>query len=145
MISITDRIRLNQLAQGILEIGQGEQCLRSLREADQRLVMFELNFMIANASPRPGDALSAVALSGLKPTYTPCVLIQKGALPEQLAKIVNLPANELLKSFRFLLALLGVSDRRRRIEKPLDTKHWWHRDLSNPTVISEIEREFGSS
>jgi len=139
---IDDQILLNQLAQGVVDAREGERWFNSLGEGEKRRALQDLNFMILNAKLRSDDAPAAIAKSGLKPTYTPCVLLQKGA---QLGKIANLPESELPKAFVLLVALLGVCDERRRREKPLDTgNHWWHRDLSDPTVIALIRREFGN-
>jgi hypothetical protein len=72
-------------------------------------------------------------------------LLTKGEVRSQLAKIADLPENELHKAFRLLVALLGVCDRRRRQEKPLNTQnHWWHRDLTDPEVIRDLKEKFGS-
>jgi hypothetical protein len=142
---IEEKILLNQLAQGILKFQEGERWFLSLGGNDRRAALGELNMMIVNTHPRKEDIPIAITSSGLKPTYTPCVLLQNGEILA-LGKIAGLPDNELLKAFRLLVALLSVSDRRRRTEKPLDTRnHWWHRDLSDLNVIAAIKQEFGST
>ncbi|WP_327739315.1 DUF5958 family protein [Streptomyces nojiriensis] len=46
----------------------------------------------------------------------------------QPAKIINLPQDERVKSFRLLVALLGVADKRRRERFCADwCGHAWHR------------------
>jgi Family of unknown function (DUF5958) len=144
-MKIDEQILLNQLAQGLIDLSEGERWFRTLGEGEKRAVLQDLNFMIANSSPHAEDVAEAIRGSGLKPTYTPCVLLKTGDLRLQLAKLANLPENELAKAFRLLLTLFGVSDGRRRREKPIDTEnHWWHRDLNDPMVIAKIKQEFGS-
>ncbi len=144
-MDIDNQILLNQLAQGLSDIREGGVWFIALEENERRAALRELNFMIAQASPRNEDVANAITKSGLKTTYTACVLLKTGEMRERLAKIANLPENELLKAFRLLIALLGVCDGRRRVEKPLDTvNHWWHRDLNDPKVIALIRQEFGS-
>jgi hypothetical protein len=145
-MNIDEQILLNQMAQDIIDSPTGEHWFISLGEGEKRAALRDLNFMIAQASPRNEDAPNAIAKSGLQATYTPCVLLKTGELRLQLAKIANLPENELLKAFRLLIALLGICDSRRRQEKLLDTrKHWWHRDLSDPKVVTLIKQEFGAA
>jgi len=143
-MTIDEEILVNQLAQGIVEMQAGENWFAGLTESTQRSVLQELNVFIANASPHSEDAAKAVAISGLKPTFTPCVLLTTGlSIRHQVAKISNLPGAELGKSFSLLIALLAVADTRRRTTKPLDTtNHWWHRDLRDAYVLNAIRQEF---
>ncbi len=144
-MNIDEKILLNQIAQDVIDIEEGERWFLLLGETQRRAVLRELNFMIANAGPRNEDVPDAIAKSGLKKTFTPCVLLKTGEIRIQLAKIANLPEDELLKAFRLLIALLSVCDGRRRREKPVDTEnHWWHRDLTDPQVVARIKEEFGS-
>ncbi len=141
-MEIDELILIHQLAQGLIDTDAGERWFVSLGTAEKTAALRDVNFMIANASPRREDIPKAIEKSGLKTTSTPCVLLRSGEVRTQIAKIANLPENELLKAFRLLLALLGVCDLRRRTEKPLDIRnHWWHRDLKDPAVISEIRHE----
>ena len=65
--------------------------------------------------------------AGLRPTHTAAVLIVRGRLAGQLSKIVNLPDEERVKSFRLLVALLGVADKRRRERcRATGCSHAWH-------------------
>jgi hypothetical protein len=143
-MTIDEKILVNQLAQGIIEIQAGIAWFSSLDLPTRRSALAECNVFIANANPRPEDAANAVSASGLKPTFTPCILLMTGAsIREQIAKIANLPESELEKAFRLLIALFGIADTRRRTLKPLDTKnHWWHRDLRDESVLTSIRREF---
>lgn len=142
-MTIDEEILVNQLAQRVVEMKVGESWFAGLRESTQRSVLRELNVFIVNASPHSEDAANAVALSGLKSTFIPCVLLTTGpSLQHQLAKISNLPRAELGKAFPLLIALLAVADTRRRTT-PLNTaNHWWHRDLRDERVLDAIRQEF---
>jgi hypothetical protein len=143
-MTIDEEILVNQLAQGIVEMQAGESWFAGLTDSTQRSVLRDLSVFIANASPHSEDATRAVAISGLKPTFTPCVLLTTGlSIRHQLAKISNLPQAELGKAFLLLIALLAVADTRRRTTNPLNTtNHWWHRDLRDACVLDAIRQEF---
>ncbi|MFJ7270982.1 DUF5958 family protein [Streptomyces sp. NPDC099050] len=76
---------------------------------------------------QPDVTLNELA-QGLRPTHTPAVLIVRGPIRHQLAKIIALtPLDERRKAFRLLVALLGIADERRR-ERFCSggCGHWWH-------------------
>lgn len=140
---IDDAILINQLAQQLVAMDVGEKWFNSLNVDLQRKVLREINVMILQASPLPEDAALAISTSGLKATLTPCVLVAKPNIREQLAKIANLPDTEFSRVFKLLIAFLGVADKRRRDTKPMDSvSHWWHRDLGNPDVLADIRGRY---
>ncbi|WP_255431316.1 DUF5958 family protein [Streptacidiphilus sp. PB12-B1b] len=74
------------------------------------------------------DAPESIRSAGIRPTHTPAVLIARGQMSVQLAKVVGLPQDERVKAFRPLVALLGVADRRRRERFcAAGCSHAWHR------------------
>ena len=124
-------------------MGEGKAWFAGLSTEYKRKVLRWTNAVISQARPQPDDAVSAIAVSGLKSTLTPCVLLSKPNIGLQLAKIANLPETELINAFRLLIALLAVADQRRRESKPIDTaNHWWHRDLRDTAVLDEIRRQY---
>jgi len=142
-MDIDHEILVNQMAQGIVQFGDGERCFSTLDLNSKRGMLREINAMILQAHPKPEDAISTIAASGLKETLTPCVLLSRPDIKAQLAKLANLPEPELINAFRLLVHLLGIADKRRRETTPLDVvNHWWHRDLRNPHVIAEIRAHY---
>jgi hypothetical protein len=138
-MTIRDELLLNQVAQGVLTAGDGATWFQALQADCQREVLRWLANMATQAGARTEDAEPAIRTAGLKPTLTPCVLLTKEYLPVQLAKIVNLPAGESLKSFRLLMALFQIADARRRaIRCAGGCSHWWHRDLADAGVVDEL-------
>nr|WP_280900806.1 DUF5958 family protein [Streptomyces sp. SAI-133] len=72
------------------------------------------------------DGPESIRRAGIRPTHTPAVLITRGHLTEQLAKIIKIPPDERVKAFRLLIALLGVADDRRRRFCADGCGHAWH-------------------
>ncbi len=138
-MNLRDEVLLNQIAQGVRPVQEGNAWFAAL-PGDRRLEILRwLANMATHAGARMGDAEAAIRDAGLKPTATPSVLLSKDNLPVQLAKIVNLPADEQPKAFRLLTALFRVADARRRaVQCAGGCSHWWHRDLSDGGVVEEL-------
>ncbi len=118
---------LNELAQGLRPIGQGVEWFEALPSEDQWEVLRELGGYCVQARATVEDGPESVRTAGLRLTHTPAVLMTRGELAGQLTKIINLPQDERVKAFRLLVALLGVSDKRRRERFCADKcTHAWH-------------------
>lgn len=136
---LEQEIFLNQLAQGVRNVDEGQNWFAALSMEEQRGVLTALANMAVQAGALKSDAVKAIESAQMKPTYTPCVLLQRDNLAVQLAKIVNLEGDEQRKSFKLLLALFRIADARRRtVQCVQGCNHWWHRDLSDPVVIDNI-------
>ncbi|WP_051805391.1 DUF5958 family protein [Streptomyces sp. NRRL F-2747] len=121
-------VMLNMLAQDLRPIEEGVEWFEALPTENQFEVLLELCGHCMQARATEEDGPESVRRAGLRPTYTPAVLIMRGQLNVQLGKIINLPQDERLKSFRLLVALLAVSDERRREQFCADgCGHAWHR------------------
>lgn len=119
--------RLNRLAQDLDPLDGGEAWFRSLSFESRQGTLRTLAAMILQAHPSGDVVERAVQQSGLKQTYTPVGLLRSGPLPDQLAKIANLPVDESIKSFRLLVGLLAEADRdRRNRDCAGGCAHWWH-------------------
>jgi hypothetical protein len=140
---IESEITLNQIAQGVLPAQSGDDWFLAASEPAQRDILRLLAHMILQARATTDDVQVAIAQSGLKPSYTPCVQLLNGRLNIQLSKVVRLPEAELLKSFQLLIALFMIADDRRRIECDNQCEHWWHTNLSDEETLKRIRRKFG--
>lgn len=128
---------LNELAQGLRPMPQGVVWFEGLEAEHQLVVLRELAYYCMQAGAVAEDGPESVQLAGIRVTHTPAVLITRGRLPGQLAKIVNLPQDEHVKAFRLLVALLTVADGRRRERYcAAGCGHAWHH-LKN---LRETER-----
>lgn len=120
-------IILNELSQGLRPLQEGIDWFEALPLDERRDVIRELSSYSLQARAATEDAAESIARAGVKPTATPAVLISRGPIREQLAKMGSLPEAEMEKSFRILLALLSISDaRRREIDCANGCTHSWH-------------------
>lgn len=139
MVELKRELLLNLLAQHQVGLRDGITWFKNLTPEHQWTVLIDLNYMALQAGARSEDVALAATEFGVKSTYTPYVLLTKGELRAQTAKVVNLPENEREKSFRLLLGLLSVADKRRRGAKCIDgCSHWWHQDLKITDEILEF-------
>ncbi|NKC16808.1 MAG: hypothetical protein GKR94_32830 [Gammaproteobacteria bacterium] len=149
-MSLEIEIYLNQLAQGIKSVNKAVEWFVDLADNFQLDVLTKLAFFILQAGGLGRDVEEAIFLSGLRKTYTPCQLLLKAQrdepegnilLKQVLTKAINLPENERQKSFRLLLALFSIADKRKRSRGLDPDKYWWHRDLSDDVIVDEILSE----
>ena len=119
---------INRLAQGLVPVEAGISWFAALAPADRQCAMQTLWLCCDQSGILPSDVDAAISLAGLKPTFTPCVMLKKAARPRlALESIIALPENEQLKSFRLLLALFAIADKRRRETRCKDgCQHEWH-------------------
>ncbi|GAB6098008.1 hypothetical protein JCM14469_42620 [Desulfatiferula olefinivorans] len=131
MIDKKESLFLNSLAQGIRPIREGTDWFETLSFEKQLEILREISVYAQQAGVRESDVQNAIYKSGLKSTYTPCILVSKGNLKVQLAKVLNLPKVEYIKVFILLLSLLSVADERRMNNQCKDgCSHWWHQDIN---------------
>ncbi|MCT9929555.1 DUF5958 family protein [Planotetraspora sp. A-T 1434] len=118
---------LNELAQDLRPMSWGVVWFENLTAEDQLVVLGDLANYCIQAGAVVEDGPESVLLAGIRLTHTPAVLITRGRLAEQLAKIINLPQDERAKAFRLLIALLTVADGRRRERYCAGgCSHAWH-------------------
>lgn len=137
------QIVLNQIVQGVIAAKDAVVWFLSLADELKRTALRELAAMTLQAGAVPADVEEAVSRSGSKGTCTPAVLLSKGPLKVQVARVIGLPAQEMERSFRLLVSLVAIADERRRATRcDLGCEHWWHQDLSDPRIVDQIRREY---
>ncbi|MET8577792.1 MULTISPECIES: DUF5958 family protein [unclassified Streptomyces] len=118
---------LNELVQGLRPVDEGVEWFKRLSESDQRKVVHALVLFCGQARAREEDVPESIARSGIRPTHTPAVMLTKWRFGME-----ALPAYELTKSFRLLVALFSIADTRRRTLYCADgCDHAWH-NLPDP-------------
>ena len=135
-------IFINQAAQGVVPIEEAVVWFNERTPDDRLSILRDLLFFACQAGAWEGDVPAAIEKAHLKPTFTPCVLVSKGRLREQLGKVLSLPEHEREKSFRLLLSLLAIADARQRETRCADgCAHWWHANLQRaaPSASEEVE------
>ena len=126
-------VLLNELAQGVRPLADGVTWFESLDAGERSGVLRTLAEYCLQARVTTEDGPASIRTAGIKPTHTPAVLINRGPVGRQLAKVVCLPADEWTKAFRLLAALLGTADARRRNRScAAGCHHAWHH-LGNAT------------
>ena len=125
---MADRLRLlNELSQEIIPLSDGLVWFGELSPEERRAVIRELAVLCIQAGAVTEDVAASILRAKVKRTVTPAVLLSRGSLIEQLAKVGNLPDDEMEKSFKILIALLSIADARRRNVYCRDgCTHWWH-------------------
>jgi len=121
-------LMINRLAQGLIPIDDGIDWFKEMGTMRRGYVLEALAMCCGQAHPLPSEVEPAIAAAGLKPTFTPCVMLKKATLPARaLSRIVRLPSDENEKAFRVLLALFSIADKRRRETACKDgCYHEWH-------------------
>jgi hypothetical protein len=139
-------IFLNQLAQTVKSIDEGENWFEDLKQKEQFEVLAKIVFFILQIGVNENDLEKSICSSGLKPTYTPCQILIRVSEHEftialALSKIINLREDERKKSFRLLIALFSQVLQRQLKESFQPERYWWHRDLSDVNTVREILKE----
>lgn len=153
-MKIDDEIRLNQYAQGIGTASELTEWFESKSDECQVAILRQLVFFAFQSGVDSEVAKEALKQSGLRLTFTPCVLLQngvekedsgiRGSLRQAAAQIINLPADERGKSFALLLELFRLAAARNRTER-YNHQKWWHQDLSDEAVIRNIRSKIADS
>ncbi|NGO75244.1 hypothetical protein G6045_06055 [Streptomyces sp. YC504] len=131
-------VLLNELAQGLRPMAQGIDWFENLSEDMQAAALRDLYQFCIQARATKEDGPASIRRAGIRPTHTPAVLITRGRIDEQLAKIASLaPQHERIKAFRLLVALLAVADGRRR-ERFCShgCSHSWHHLDTGPDATA---------
>ena len=110
-MNLADEITINQIKQELISQEDAKNWFLSFPTEGQQEILQWLSYMTLQARAREEDVSLAIAKSKLRPTYTPCVLLSRGRLKEQMAKLLKLPPSESIKTF-FLLQYFGQFGKR---------------------------------
>lgn len=129
------QVVLNELAQGIRPMAEGASWFAALAEDEQRLVLTELVQFCVQARAVETDAEEAIARSGIRPTYTPAVMLTRWRL-----NMSQLPPYDRARAFPLLVALFAIADTRRRDRYCVGgCSHAWHQLVAHrgegPTAL----------
>ncbi len=129
----SNQLIINRISQNIIPFAEGLQWFVDLEETEQISVLQDLR--ICYEQSHPTDEVVALGLkkSKLKSTFTPCVLILKFPTRQALAKIMELPKGERIKSFCLLISLFSIADKVRSDKYCKDgCSHEWHNFSTKP-------------
>ena len=143
MLKIDKAIILNKYGQELINSKIIIDYFSSLELTEKKTYLKEIVELIIQSKPKEKDVKTAIEKSGLKTTYTPCVLLIKGVTNHNLQRIVELPDSEMNKSLKLLLSLFKVSYWRRFNLEKNDVNKWWYWDLSKEENVVKALNEFG--
>ena len=137
-MKIEQEILINQFGQGIVEIRELLSLFESFDNLEKKYFFNEILYLIMQSKPMDNDIETAIRNSGLKSTYTPCVIIKKGVANYNLQRLINLPDNEWNKVFILLMNLFKIAYYRRFTEEKNNPDKWWYWDLSSEKIVNFI-------
>lgn len=138
MLSTIDQIFINKYGQSLIDIQPFKFLFSNLNLEKKREYLENIIFLIMQSNPLHDDIEKAIEKSGLKPTYTPCILLNKGVANHNLFKIINLPESELEKVLILFMSLFKIAYLRRFVEEKNNPEKWWYWDLSIPNIEDKI-------
>jgi Family of unknown function (DUF5958) len=140
-MKIEDQILLNKFGQGLLSADDVIAIFDSIDIEDKKAFFSDLIDLIIQSKATDEDVEPAIRFSGLKHTFTPCILLLRGGTTSHnLAKIADLPLNEAKKSFVLLVHLFRLAYQRRFHHEKNDPNKWWYWDMSDDEVVEKITR-----
>lgn len=90
-------------------------------------ILRALNMCIFQSHPTEEDIKDGIAESGLKETYSPCVLVLRKPFNLARQKAMSLTGLDQERAFRLFLFIFSVADRRRReTQCKGGCSHDWH-------------------
>lgn len=141
-MNVEDEILINKYGQDLISADELLKNFSVYALLNKGVYLRELLGLIGQSKPKDEDIELAIKESGLKPTFTPCVLLQKGVASHHLQKIVELPEPELNKAFVLLLSLFKVAYSRRFKEEKNNPNKWWYWDLSDSETVDRVRNKY---
>jgi len=139
MMKIDIQIIVNKFGQDLISINEITNYFQQLDIEHKRSFLNDISFLILQTKVLDTDIDEAIFLYNLKSTYTPCVLIKKGIKNNVLQTIINLPVDELDKSFKLFIGLFKIGYQR-NFNKNSDINKWWYLDLSDNNFVERIKQ-----
>lgn len=120
-------LKINAIAQGILSLDEGLKWFDGESAASRADIMRSLDLCVFQSHPSIDDIEMGIKKSGLKESYSPCVLIRNKPFNQVRQKILSMPEVDLRRSFILLISVFSVADSRRRDTQCKDgCTHDWH-------------------
>lgn len=138
-MDLTKEILYNKFGQNLLDEKVLINDFESLSIDEKRQLLTDIAFLIIQSKPIYSDIENSMVNASLKATYTPCVILKRDGIKlNSLERLINLPEDEQLKTFRLFIYLFKISYQRRFEQEKGNPEKWWYWDLSNQDNISKI-------
>lgn len=121
------KLKINQIAQSQISLAEGLEWFDGATPDFRVEIMRSLDLCIFQSHPAIDDIEEGIWKSGLKESYSPCVLIRKKPFNQVRQKILGMPEVDLRRSFILLISVFSVADlRRRETQCKGGCTHDWH-------------------
>ncbi|MCD7937028.1 MAG: DUF5958 family protein [Tannerellaceae bacterium] len=130
-MTFQEELLINKFGQDLVDQEEVRSYFCTLEEESRRRFLRELTGLIFQSKPQIEDIGPAIKNSGLKPTYTPCVLIKQGLTWGNLEKIIHLPAYEMKKTLLLFIHLFRIAYQRRFQAEKNNPDKWWYWDFTD--------------
>ena len=120
-------LKINKIAQGLISLDEGLAWYDESEADSRNEIMKALDLCIFQSHPTKEDVEKGIKKSGLKETYSPCVLARIKPFNEARQKLLNMPEPDRRRGFILFLSIFSVADKRRRETCCKDgCAHEWH-------------------
>jgi hypothetical protein len=120
-------IQINSFAQSLRTMTQMTDWFESNDNQLKRNIINQIWDFLQNTRPTKDEINEGINKSEQKDSYTAAIILRRFSFKEARHKILELPDNELTKTFKFIIAIFKVSDTRRRtMECKGQCGHFWH-------------------
>ncbi len=120
-------LKINLISQGEESLEEGLKWFDDATEKDRKEIMRSLDLCVHQSHPNKEDIEVGIENSGLKETYSPCVLIRSKPFNEVRQKILKMPLLDQRRAFIMLISIFSVADARRKSEQCANgCTHEWH-------------------
>ncbi|AHJ95568.1 DUF5958 family protein [Hymenobacter swuensis] len=123
-MNLPEEIALNQFGQGLRPHAELLGYFHSLSADAQGHHLQELTDLIRQSKAHLADIDPGIAESGLRPTYTPCMVLRTYGLVPGLARLLSLPLAERDRVYRLLLYVFKQAYQRRFAAEKNDPNKW---------------------
>ena len=141
-LNLDDEIFLNQFSQNIYSLETVKKWFDAKNHEEKKAIILDVLDMVIQSHPTY-EEISCTA-EELKLSKTPAavkLLNTNKPFNKFGYELADLPEKEMERGFILLLKIFSVADKRRRSMCCANgCHHWWHRDLSNVSVLREIKK-----
>ena len=137
-MKIEIEILINKYGQGLIPLIVLQEKFEAYSLCQKRSFLQEMSFLIIQSKPKEEDVDLAIKKEKLNSGYTPCVLLKKGISSYNLERVINLPENEMIKTFVLFMSIFKIAYSRRFKEEMNNINKWWYWDLSDNSNVERI-------
>ena len=120
-------LRINKLAQELEPVENGLSWFRENTQDERQKIMHSLDLCIFQSHPTKEDIQKGIDKSGLKETFSPCVLVLKKPFNHARKKALDMRGLDQERAFELFLNIFSVADQRRRETQCISgCSHDWH-------------------